>query len=567
MNARIVAIGVVMVWAVVQLAWCAEGLAQSKAVKEKKDFVWGFTDAVHRIFPDQPYTGPLGNDWQLDAARNEYESCQLVLVSVAADLRMAEVFVQDFEGPQGANIPSSAVTVRLVRTARLDDREWPDPLPKAYPIDIPKGAMQTYWITVHVPEDAKAGMYRSTITVSTMSSKDGVVVEFPLQLRVRDFGLPTLSRYQMVGPTKIRPYHIVACSSNGLNPRPHVYLDGQDNIKVEFDEFDKRMEQALAEGKTNFSMGFPYTGAGGFIIWPFDWKVPVEGQDKPRRISVRPVDPTNPDADTPEILKARKYFTQYLSQVYSHLVEKGWIKYFYVYGADEPHEAKLIKPLTHYFNLIREVAPELRIMITKGPTEEYGFNLDVVSMMTNHLQAETIEYARKYNQELWCYSCGHLNNPSLIITESNLRVRLWHWLHEKWNVERVLLWHTTAGSRNFLHAGVDRRGDGQVIWYRRGSDGQHHLVPSIRVEMLRDGIEDREYIYRLKQLTAKLTEKNKSTDAVKVLLSKGKELAQVPDDLIETQFKMTHDVGKLLKRRAEIADMIEQLQSALVDNP
>ena len=86
-------------------------------------------------------------------------------------------------------------------------------------------------------------------------------------------------------------------------------------------------------------------------------------------------------------------------------------------------------------------------------------------------------------------------------------------------------------------------------------------------EQLRDGIEDREYIYRLKQLTAKLTEKNKSTDAVKVLLSKGKELAQVPDDLIETQFKMTHDVGKLLKRRAEIADMIEQLQSALVDNP
>ncbi len=97
MNENTVVIGVVMVWAVVQVvqfAWCAEGSAQSKVVEEEKEFVWGFTDAVHRIFPDQPYIGPLGNQWQLDAARNEYESCQLVLVPVAADLRMAEVFVQ-----------------------------------------------------------------------------------------------------------------------------------------------------------------------------------------------------------------------------------------------------------------------------------------------------------------------------------------------------------------------------------------------------------------------------------------------------------------------------------------
>ncbi len=536
----------------------------SLAVAGEKEFIWGITDAVHKIFPDQPYTGPKGNEWQLDAARNEYESCQLVLVPVAADLLMAEVFVQDFEGPEGAKIPSSAATVRLVRTARLDNREWPDPLPEAYPIDIPQGTVQAYWITVHVPEDAKAGMYRSTITVNTMSSKDGGVVEFPLKLRVRDFDLPTLSRYQMVGAAtpEMRPYHIVACSSSGLNPRPRVYLDGQENLRVDFDEFDTKMEQALAEGVTNFSMGFSYVGAGEFAPWIFDWRVDVEGQNEPRRIYALPVDPNTPYVDTPDIQKSRKYFTQYLSQVYNHLEEKGWTKYWWVYGADEPHGKKWIKPLTRYFALIKKIAPKLRIMITKGPTEEYGPNLDVVCIMVNHLQAETIQYARKYKQELWTYSCGHLNNPSLIITESDLRVRLWHWLQEKWNVERVLLWHTCADSRSFFHAGVDRRGDGQIFWIRRGPDGKQQYFPSIRAEMLRDGIEDREYIFLLKKLTSQLATTAK-TGALRQLLRQAKQLAFVPDELIETQFKMTSEVTKLLARRAKIAGMIEKLQAAL----
>ena len=51
MNETRFVIGVLVVWAVVQFGWCDEGFAQSKAVEQKKDLVWGLTDAVHRIFP------------------------------------------------------------------------------------------------------------------------------------------------------------------------------------------------------------------------------------------------------------------------------------------------------------------------------------------------------------------------------------------------------------------------------------------------------------------------------------------------------------------------------------
>ena len=68
-----------------------------EAIVQKKEFVWGVTDAVHKIFRDRPYAGPLENEWQIDAARNEYESCQLVLIPVSVDLQMAEVWTGDFK--------------------------------------------------------------------------------------------------------------------------------------------------------------------------------------------------------------------------------------------------------------------------------------------------------------------------------------------------------------------------------------------------------------------------------------------------------------------------------------
>ena len=75
-------------------------------------FVWGLTDAMHRVFPDRPYTGPLQNAWTIDAARGEGESCQFMIIPVASDLLMAQVFAGDLTGPDGGMIPAGAVSGR-----------------------------------------------------------------------------------------------------------------------------------------------------------------------------------------------------------------------------------------------------------------------------------------------------------------------------------------------------------------------------------------------------------------------------------------------------------------------
>ena len=49
-----------------------------KAIADKQDFVWGFTDALHRVFPDRPYDGPLGNAWTVRESTRLNSSLTLI---------------------------------------------------------------------------------------------------------------------------------------------------------------------------------------------------------------------------------------------------------------------------------------------------------------------------------------------------------------------------------------------------------------------------------------------------------------------------------------------------------
>ena len=71
--------------------------------------------------------------------------------------------------------------------------------------------------------------------------------------------------------------------------------------------------------------------------------------------------------------------------------------------------------------------------------------------------------------------------------------------------------------------------------------------------MLRDGVEDRDYIRLLKRMLPKrITNKH---------LREAAALSKVPDSLVETQYNMSGDIRQLLQRRKRIADAIEGLMT------
>ena len=99
-------------------------------------------------------------------------------------------------GPQGATLPAESVEileVRYVNVTQPTDKSavaghWPDPLPPLEgPLDLEAGRNQPFWIRVHVPRNARAGVYEGRINVT--AGKFNAVV--PLRVEVYDFELPS----------------------------------------------------------------------------------------------------------------------------------------------------------------------------------------------------------------------------------------------------------------------------------------------------------------------------------------------------------------------------------------
>ena len=108
--------------------------------------------------------------------------------------------VNDLIGEDGALIPSKMVEVSLVdynwidwQAAYVADKGWhPDPLiPANEPITIPGSIVcQPFWITVYIPPDTPAGLYKGIVSVRS-SSEEAVSLE--VHFRVWDFSLPVES--------------------------------------------------------------------------------------------------------------------------------------------------------------------------------------------------------------------------------------------------------------------------------------------------------------------------------------------------------------------------------------
>ena len=155
--------------------------------------VW-WAEGAYKIMQDMPSPKGKVRNVTMAAARNEWESFQLVLLP-GRSLPSVKVTVGDLSSGKGT-IPSSAFTVRKVEYVQVKHPTdsygkaglWPDPLPTYKTAEnLAPGRNHPFWITVKVPKEAAAGVYKGKVTVS---SADGWSEDVPVSLEVWDFTLP-----------------------------------------------------------------------------------------------------------------------------------------------------------------------------------------------------------------------------------------------------------------------------------------------------------------------------------------------------------------------------------------
>jgi hypothetical protein len=159
---------------------------------------------AQKVRPDADQSGTRAAS--IFAARNEFESFQIVVRAGSRRLRGLTVETGGpLTGP-GGTIPARNVTVyreayytaRLASSVEGGPGRWPDALVptvdpfygerrRAFPVDVPPGENRVAWVDVLVPPDARPGRYVGELLVSAA----GLRARVPVRLTVLRLRLPS----------------------------------------------------------------------------------------------------------------------------------------------------------------------------------------------------------------------------------------------------------------------------------------------------------------------------------------------------------------------------------------
>lgn len=512
------------------------------AMGSNRSFQVWVADPLVKITRDVPVVGyvvtPVGTPKTvcIDAVINEYESGQIV-VSAGGNIKKLTAKLGAFDGPDGPKpqaklnfvgyVPVKRGTTdtppeHLVAKAPCD---LPDPLLEGESISVDVAKNQPIWITVYVPKGAAPGKYTSTVEIDG----DGETVSVPVQVTVHPFTLPdarTLHITNWYSPGNLAKAHGVALYSEAYwkwlevwarfmaDHRQDTILtqpidlikgkdDGKGNLTFDFSQFDRFVELFKKAGVSGIIEGGHLAGRTGGV-WAavdFDGYYPVITMpDGSRR--------ENP-AVTVTSQEYKLFLSQFLPALQKHLESKGWLDHYVQHLADEPipENAESYKKAAAY---IRQYAPKLKI-IDASMCDLLTGAIDIWVPQPPEFEAK-MDFFRnreKAGDKVWIYTClspkGKYMNR--FIDYPLLDVRLLHWANFKYDLPGYLHWgfnywqadpfkdlEPNWGGEQYLPPG-----DSHIVY-----PGKRGPLSSIRLEAMRDGIEDYELLKLLEKKDHKL---------------------------------------------------------------
>lgn len=547
------------------------------------------------------------------AARNDYESCQLVLRPKTA-LTLEKVEAAPLAKADGTQIPAENLTFRSVYyhfvdhpTDRTGVREaYPDALP---PLTLPQslGADQNapLWLTAYVPEGTPAGDYATTVklTFRTSDAAAQQTLTVPLKLHVWDFAIPaqnhsetaygfstgTAARYhgvkgeanrrklndiyyRFLGQYRISPYHPVENDDFSIRFIVDSEHPEKSHAVLDFSRFDEAMAHAIETYHfTNFSVYLPGMGGGTY-----------HSRNEPMI-----------NGFGEETVEYQAMFASMVQQIEAHLREKGWLNMAYVYWFDEP-DVKDYEFVKKGMDRIKKYAPGIQTMLTEEPAEDVIAKdllgkVDVWCPVTPNFNEELAEKCRAKGERFWWYVCCWPHDPycTEFIDHSAVEMRTWLWQSWKYDVVGTLIWTSNYWTSNTAFpdapqnpyldpmsyvsgydtpAGTKRywgNGDGRLYYPplscavpNPNSDEPNFEQPvaSIRLEMLREGLEDYEMLYLLRE---RLAAAKGLTPAERAGLEA---LLVVPEEITSSMTEFSTDPTPIYAQRKKVAEAIEWLR-------
>jgi hypothetical protein len=484
--------------------------------------------ASEKIRPHEaPRSSPRAS---IAAARNEFEAFQVVVTGPA---RVESATASDLVGA------GTITDVRLFReelhdlwrpsaldggTGRYPDALVPDvddvvgERRSAFPFDVAVGESRALWVEVLVPADAAAGDYHGTVGVRV----NGEDVAVPVHLAVWDFALPSTPSLKS------------AFGLGGGVTRRHG-VAGRAAVSA----LRARYAQLALDHRISIH------NVAADMASPMDWVHfdayygPLLDGAAPTRL--RAAHLTSTSTGDPSSLVVNAEWA-------AHFRSRGWFGRLFQYTCDEPPLTCAWSDIPVRAGTAKDADPELRTLLTANvddaTSQGVAGAIDVLVTLVNEMDDRTRDdygllpggpirphydaFLAERGKELWLYQscmsdgCGgtidignalapppyFIGWPSYMIDASSVRARAMEWLSFRYGASGELYYETIQAyyARDPWVGGVwdfDGNGDGTLFYPgtpARIGGATEIPVASIRLKMIREGMEDFEYLKLLSRL-------------------------------------------------------------------
>jgi hypothetical protein len=444
------------------------------------------------------------------------------------------VKVSEFKSDRGDVIPLKQVNLYLEHYIQIYAKSspigatgyWPDALA---PLKEPFSMQAQYivvgnrpiWVDVFIPAGTPKGIYKGSLTVTRFNE---VIETLGVEVEVYGFSLPEethLITYVNISKGELAGFYNKPVTSPEIEELTLKYFDflfghrmetwGNDPLIPDLTVKGENVELKFNDARYDYYLNKLKTKRVIFDAGPHNLV---------RNIAEEPF-----STDFNKIVKA------YLKNIEAYFTKNGW-KDRLVFNSpiDEPNNKKDYEDTRRWAELVHESVPGIPFLATESPVTDnpdwgtlrgYVNNFCVHGNALNDPEVKQAirEEQAKGGEVTWYISCDQAYpQPNYFIDAPAMDPVMVPWITARYHMNGILYWATNFWNQTpdpwldpvtFISGfdcsgGYVLNGEGSLIYpgdHAKSYTGQPDVngpVSSIRFELLREGIEDYEYLWMLK---------------------------------------------------------------------
>lgn len=514
-----------------------------KLTQSTSEFEIWTTTPANKTLKTTAIPQETGGDIKVYCAKNEFEP--LVFIVKPTSNSNITINIEDF----GAGIQTQLNQVKYVNLSQATDNlgatgAYPDPLlPVQFgeSISIQANENTAFWITVYVPENtAGASDYTTSLSINNLS--------IPVKLHVFNFSISEIPHLK----SQMNFSHNSILTKYGVSGTGSEYWSYVDNIKQFFIDHRLTPKSALWSGGLT-SGGEPYINydcSGNWTdndgIWGFE--LPAQryligsgnlngtftslfnnGAGFPSFMcaTFKNNDPSQDQRPETFCNTSRngtwsgasssyntKWF-EYITSMQNYLNSNNLLDKAYYYFANEPQDQADYDAIAWYSQELKKAAPNLKLMISEEPKPEIynhstytGAKVDIWLPVLHHYDpSESWSRESNHNEESWIYFLHGTRPPyfnPITLDHQGVESKFTGWFLWKYRLKGIAYYACNDWSKNPWTNPMTYEQNGNTYLMYPPSENNtnisygsnnHRFVPSIRLELIRDGFEDYEYLY------------------------------------------------------------------------